>query len=179
MIKKIILAGGCFWCVEHDLRALSGVTKVTSGYSGGSTVAPNYYNHKDHREAVEVEYDSTKTSFKKLVQFFLDHIDPTDDGGQFYDRGLGYKTAIFYSTAEEKQVAVDLLQELTDSRIYDKPIVVEVLPVTPFYKAEEEHQEYAEKNPAHYAAYRRGSGRQAQVDRVCAIREEKHILWKD
>jgi methionine-S-sulfoxide reductase len=179
MNKKIILAGGCFWCVEHDLRGLLGVLDVTSGYSGGQEPNPNYYSHKDHREAVEVTYDTDKISFKKVIQFFLDHIDPTDMGGQFYDRGLVYQTAIFYATEAEKLVSQALLKELNESHIYDKPATVEVLPFTMFYKAEEEHQNYAEKNPVHYAMYRRGSGREVQVNRTCAIREEKHIIWKD
>lgn len=179
MTKKAYFAGGCFWCVEHDLRQVVGVLNVTSGYSGGSQPDPTYYNHKDHRESVEVEYDSDKTSFKKLTQFFLDHIDPTDVGGQFYDRGLVYQTAIFYTEEDEKIEAERLLKELEDSQLYDKPIVVEVLPFTTFYKAEDVHQNYAEKNPEHYDAYRQGSGREARVAMTCAIREDKKIIWKD
>ena len=86
-MKSLILAGGCFWCVEHDLREAPGVTSVTSGYSGGETDSPNYENHTGHKEVVLVKYDEAKTSYKKLLQFFIDHIDPTDNGGQFGDRG--------------------------------------------------------------------------------------------
>jgi methionine-S-sulfoxide reductase len=178
-MNKAIFAGGCFWCVEHDFHEAMGVTNIVSGYTGGESTNPTYENHKGHREAIEVEYDSNKNSYKKLVQFFLDHIDPTDEGGQFGDRGGSYKTAIYFSTDEEKMIAEGLLKELDDSHIYDKPHAVEVLELAPFYKAEEYHQNYAEKNPAHYMAYRKGSGREDFVNRTCAIREEKHIDWKE
>lgn len=95
MTNKAIFAGGCFWCTEHDLRAIPGVTDVVSGYTGDSAETASYEqvatHTTHHRESVEVTYDSDKTSFKKLTQFFLDHIDPTDAGGQFYDRGESYK----------------------------------------------------------------------------------------
>ena len=178
-MNKAIFAGGCFWCVEHDFHEAPGVVKVVSGYTGGSKLNPTYENHGDHREAIEVEYDLSKTSFKKLSQFFLDHIDPTDTGGQFYDRGGAYKTAIYYTTEEEKIIAEDLLKELDESKMYSKPHAVEVLQAMPFYFAEEEHQNYAAKNPEHYAAYRQGSGREDFVNRTCAIRDEKHINWKE
>ncbi len=178
-MNKVIFAGGCFWCVEHDLREANGVISVTSGYSGGDTNNPTYENHKGHREVVLVEYDSSKTNFKKLAQFFLDHIDPTDSGGQFGDRGSSYKTAIFYNNEEEKNIALSLLKELDESRVYDKPNSVEVLEAKNFYKAEEYHQNYAEKNKVHYSLYRKGSGREDFINRTCAIREYKHINWKD
>lgn len=178
-MNKAIFAGGCFWCVEHDLHEADGVVSVVSGYSGGESTNPNYENHKGHREAVEVEYDPNKTSYKKLVQFFLDHIDPTDAGGQFGDRGESYQTVIYYMNDEEKNIGESLLRELDESHVYDKPHAVQVLQATPFYKAEDYHQNYAEKNPDHYKAYRKGSGREDFVNRTCAIREEKHINWKD
>lgn len=179
MTKSLILAGGCFWCVEHDLREAPGVVTVTSGYSGGETADLTYENHTGHREVVLVEYDDEKTTYKKLLQFFIDHIDPTDTGGQFADRGESYKTAIYYETGEEKSIAEALLRELDASKIYDKPHAVEVLPRKPFYKAEDYHQEYAEKNPVHYGMYRIGSGREDFVNRTCQIREEKRIAWSE
>jgi methionine-S-sulfoxide reductase len=179
MTKSLILAGGCFWCVEHDLKEAEGVIAVTSGYSGGDTDNPTYENHKGHREVVLVEFESEKTSYKKLLQFFIDHIDPTDDGGQFADRGESYRTAIYYENDEEKAIAESVLKELDDSHIYDKQHAVDVLPRKPFYKAEEYHQGYADKNPTHYALYRQGSGREAFVNRTCQIREEKHVNWQN
>jgi methionine-S-sulfoxide reductase len=117
MTKSLILAGGCFWCVEHDLKEAPGVIAVTSGYSGGETDNPSYENHKGHREVVLVEFDSDKTTYKKVLQFFIDHIDPTDDGGQFADRGESYKTAIYYENDEEKVIAESILRELDDSHV--------------------------------------------------------------
>ncbi|MES2930522.1 MAG: peptide-methionine (S)-S-oxide reductase MsrA [Patescibacteria group bacterium] len=178
-MNKVIFAGGCFWCVEHDLHEAEGVLSVTSGYSGGTTPNPTYDNHGDYREAVEVEYNPSKTSFTKLAQFFLEHIDPTDEGGQFADRGASYRSAIFYATEEEKEIAENFLAELDASHIYEKPMTVEILKAGQFYKAEEYHQNYAEKNPDHYASYRKGSGREDFINRTCAIREEKHIAWSD
>lgn len=182
-MKTAVFAGGCFWCVEHDLRHADGVINVYSGYTGDSEETAKYYvvaSHKtNHREAIKVEYDENKTTFKKLTQFFLDHIDPTDGGGQFGDRGLSYKTAIYFKNEEEKSIAENLLKELDDSKIYDKKIDVDILPELPFYKAEEEHQNYADKNQMHYSLYRQGSGREAFVNKTCSIRDQKKINWKD
>lgn len=183
MKKQAIFAGGCFWCTEQDLRKVDGVLDVLPGYTGGDEGSATYMkvaSHQTaHREAVKVEYDDTKTSFKKIAQFFLDHIDPTDAGGQFFDRGANYKTAIYFSNTEEEAIAKSLLAELGESGIYDKPIVVDVLPALPFYVAESEHQNYAEKNPVRYSAYKQGSGREDFTNMVCAIRDEKKINWKD
>ncbi len=179
MTKTLVLAGGCFWCVEHDLREAEGVVNVTSGYSGGESENPTYENHTGHREVVLVEYDDSKTSYKKLLQFFIDHIDPTDDGGQFADRGESYRTAIYYETDEERKLAQGVLDELDVSGVYEKPHAVDLVPRKPFYQAEEYHQEYAEKNPTHYALYRSGSGREDFVNRTCQIRDEKKISWSD
>jgi methionine-S-sulfoxide reductase len=179
MTKSLILAGGCFWCVEHDMREAVGLIDVISGYSGGETDNPTYENHKGHREVILVEYDDKKTNYKKLLQFFIDNIDPTDDGGQFSDRGESYKPAIFFETDEERNIAKGVIEELDNSGVYDKKSVVEILERKPFYKAEEYHQNYAEKNPTHYNLYRMGSGREAFVNRTCAIREEKLIKWSE
>lgn len=177
MTKSLILAGGCFWCVDHDMRKADGVISVVSGYSGGETLTPTYENHTGHREVVMVEYDIEKTTYKKLLQYFIDHIDPTDTGGQFGDRGESYKTAIYYENEEEKSAAENVLKELNESHVYDIPSVVEILERKPFYKAEEYHQEYSEKNPLRYSMYRQGSGREDFVNKTCQIREEKHVEW--
>ena len=114
MTKTLVLAGGCFWCVEHDLREAEGVVNVTSGYSGGESENPTYESHAGHREVVLVEYDDSKTSYKKLLQFFIDHIDPTDDGGQFADRGESYRTAIYYETDEERKLCTKEIEDGQD-----------------------------------------------------------------
>jgi peptide methionine sulfoxide reductase msrA/msrB len=186
MNKTTTFAGGCFWCVEHDLKALPGVIHAESGYAPAlpeatqGTQNPTYHDHDGYREAVQVTYDPSITSFKKLAQFFLDHIDPTDAGGQFYDRGEAYKTAIYFSDEDEKGIAESLIKELGDSGIFPgETIAVQVFPFKNFYKAEEYHQDYAEKNPTHYESYAKDSGRVTFVANTCNIRELKHIQWKD
>lgn len=178
-MKSLILAGGCFWCVEHDMRNAIGVVKVTSGYSGGATSSPTYENHRGHKEVVFVEYDPSLISYKKLLQFFIDHIDPTDNRGQFADRGESYMAAIFYEGDEERSIAENVLQELNNSHVYDKPADVQILSRNEFYPAEEYHQNYSEKNPLHYSLYREGSGRESFINKTCAVRAEKHIVWSD
>lgn len=178
--QTAIFAGGCFWCVEHDLKALAGVINVVSGYSGGDTSNPSYSDHGNHRESVQVTYDPEKISYRKLCQFFLDHIDPTDADGQFFDRGESYKTAIYYKDDDEKVVAESLIHELDDSGLFaPEKIAVQVLPETKFYQAEDYHQDYAHKNPAHYENYAKGSGRVQFVANTCMVRDQKHIAWKD
>ncbi|MDI9325417.1 MAG: peptide-methionine (S)-S-oxide reductase MsrA [Alphaproteobacteria bacterium] len=183
MTEKLILAGGCFWCVESDLKKIDGVMTVTSGYTGGDKNHATYEDvcshNTTHREAVEVVYDSSKTSAKQIIQFFLDHIDPTDGGGQFADRGHQYEPVIYYKDDAEKQIAHEALQELEASGIYEKPIAVKLEEVKPFFEAEEYHQNYSEKNKGHYMLYRKGSGREDQVARVCQIRLEKGVDWKE
>lgn len=179
MTKTVILAGGCFWCVEHDMKKAKGVVSVVSGYSGGDTSMPTYEEHTGHKEVILVEYDARETTYKKLLQYFIDHIDPTDGGGQFADRGESYQTAIFYENEEEKTIAEGVIDELNKSKVYDTPAQVQILKRKPFYKAEEYHQNYAEKNETHYGLYRLRSGREEFVQNTCAIRDEKHIQWSD
>lgn len=181
--RTAILGGGCFWCVEHDLRALPGVLEVVSGYSGGHLENPTYEDvlteTTGHREVVEVTYDADLLSYRHLLQFFIDHIDPTDPTGQFADRGESYTPAIFYANAGEQAAAESVLEELDASGVYSSPSVVAVLPRAPFYPAEEYHQNYSQKNPGHYAAYRSGSGREGFVQKTCTIRQDKKITWRD
>jgi methionine-S-sulfoxide reductase len=159
------------------MREAPGVLNVTSGYSGGETKNPTYENHHGHREVVQVEYDAVLTSYKKLLQYFIDHIDPTDTGGQFGDRGEAYKTAMYYESDAEKNIAEGVLRELDDSHVYEKNAAVDILERKAFYKAEEYHQEYAAKNPLRYQLYRQGSGREGFVNKTCQVREKKHIAW--
>lgn len=182
-LTRAYFAGGCFWCVEHDLREAPGVSEVYSGYIGDEERNATYEmvasHMTKHREAVEVLYDPSTTNFRKLCQFFIDHIDPTDDGGQFGDRGENYKATIYYANDEEKRIAQETLKELDDSHVYDNPSRVELLPLMPFYKAEEYHQRYAEKNPLAYGMYRSGSGREDFVQKTCQVRLDKKIPWKE
>lgn len=168
MNKKAYFAGGCFWCTEYDFEKLPGVMKVVSGYAGGDKENPTYYEVASettgHRESVEVEYDPAVVSYETLADHLIRIINPTDATGSFHDRGESYTPAIFYQTEEEKSVAEKVIQIWNDKKIYRLPLAVKVLPYKNFYPAEEEHQEYHEKNPVRYAMYREGSGRQAQID---------------
>lgn len=168
--RKAVFGGGCFWCMEPPFEQLTGVIEVRAGYSGGTEEDARYdlvsRGGTNHYEAVEVRYDPEKISYGELVETFWHQIDPTDDGGQFADRGAHYKTAIFYGNEEEKRVAEESKQRLQDSGLFDKPIMTDVVQGKPFYPAEEYHQDYYKKNYAHYSAYKAGSGRKDFVETV-------------
>lgn len=163
--KTAVLAGGCFWCVEADLEKVPGVIAVESGYTGGSNEDPTYENYAEygHREVVRVSYDSAKTHYGALVEYMLKHSDPTDPGGSFYDRGEEYAPAVYYATDEEREIAESVIADLNASGAYEKPLAVDVLPLSTFWPAEEYHQDYYKKNPLRYAYYRRASGRDAFI----------------
>lgn len=163
--KTIILAGGCFWCVESDLEKLPGVQNVVSGYSGGESISPTYENYTQggHREVVEVSYDPKLINLADIIDYFLKHFDPTDATGSFGDRGLQYSSAIYYEDETEKLIAQDSLTKLEKLNIFDKPLAVQVLPREKFWPAEEYHQDYSAKNPIRYKFYRDGSGRDAFI----------------
>jgi len=162
------LAGGCFWCVASDMKKLPGVIRVVSGYAGGSGKNPTYetYTAQGYLEAVQVHYDPGRVTYEQLLHYFLKHIDPTDAGGQFADRGPGYRTAIFYNGETERKTAAGALQALAASGKFTKPVVTELKPFTGFYPAEDDHQDYDAKNPLRYRAYRSGSGREGFLREV-------------
>lgn len=172
-------AGGCFWCTEADFQKILGVNEVISGYSGGHLDQPKYEDvtkeTTGHRESVEVHYDPSLVNYRQLVEYFFDHIDPTDSGGQFHDRGESYTSAIFYQTDEEARTAKAVVQELTNNHIYSQPIATAILPFKNFFPAEEYHQNYSERNPIRYGYYRAASGRDALTHQVCQIKTQKHI----
>ena len=163
--KTAVFAGGCFWCVESDFYEVPGVSKVISGYAGGTAPNPTYetYAEGGYREAVEVTYDPTQTTFGQLVEHLITHIDPTDGSGSFFDRGAGYTNAIYYESDNEQKAAEEAIARIDASGVYEKPLVVPLVLRTTFYPAEGYHQGYAKKNPAHYKSYRVGSGRDAFV----------------
>ncbi|MDT2047635.1 peptide-methionine (S)-S-oxide reductase MsrA [Priestia flexa] len=166
-------AGGCFWCMVKPFDEQPGILKVVSGYTGGHTENPTYKEvcseTTGHYEAVQITFDPQVFSYEKLLELYWPQIDPTDPGGQFADRGDSYRTAIFYHTDEQKQLAEASKQQLEKSGRFSSPIVTQILPAKPFYEAEEYHQDYYKKNKFRYSMYRRGSGR----DRF--IKEN----WKD
>ncbi len=169
-LKKATFAGGCFWCVESDLEKVTGVIKAISGYSGGGEKNPTYkevsYGRTGHVEAVQVFFDPDKTSYEKLLEVFFRHIDPTDDVGQFVDRGPQYRTVVFYHNDEQKSIAEKFILRLDDSGRFEKTIVTPVRKYEEFYPAEEYHQDYYKKNPGHYKSYRSGSGRDQFIHKV-------------
>jgi len=161
--KTAVFAGGCFWCVESDFEKLDGVIEAISGYAGGNEDNPTYEEVSSgttgHVEAVQVVYDPEKTTYPKLLDCFWRHVNPTDPGGQFFDRGSQYRTVIFYENDEQKALAEASKKALERSGRFDKPIVTEILKLGKFYKAEAYHQDFYKTHPVRYKSYRYGSGR--------------------
>lgn len=175
-MEKTIFAGGCFWCMEKPFEQLDGVLSVISGYTGGGSTDPNYENYSagGHVEAVEIVYDPAIISYDRLLDVYWRQVDPTDQGGQFADRGHAYTTAIFYTNDEQEKLAGNSKAKLDKRGVYDKPIVTPILPAQPFYPAEEYHQDYYKKNYIRYKYYRHGSGRDDFLD---AIWGKKRKEW--
>ncbi|TCN23149.1 peptide-methionine (S)-S-oxide reductase MsrA [Mesobacillus foraminis] len=156
-------AGGCFWCMVKPFDQQPGIQSVISGYTGGTKENPTYQevcsDTTGHYEAVQISYDPQLFSYEKLLEIFWQQHDPTDSGGQFFDRGTSYKPAIFYHNEEQKKLAEESKRKLQESGRFSKPIVTEILPAKTFYRAEEYHQDFYKKNPERYNAYQKGSGR--------------------
>ncbi len=169
-VHKATFAGGCFWCMESDFEKVDGVAEVISGYTGGHRDNPTYKEVSSgstgHVEAVQVLYDPTRVTYEELLDVFWKHVDPTDPGGQFGDRGPQYRTIIFYTTEEQEQLAEESKEQLATSGRFDRPIVTEIVKFSKFYKAEEYHQDYHRKNPIRYKYYRFGSGRDQFLRKV-------------
>ena len=168
--KRATFSGGCFWCSEYDFEQREGVIEVVSGFVNGEEKDPSYEEvasgKTSHREGVQVIYDPKKLDYNVLLELFWRHIDPTDDGGSFVDRGFQYTSAIFYEDEGQKKLAEESKAKLDASGRYDKPIVTPILSLTSFYPAEEYHQDYSKKNPLRYKLYRGGSGRDQFIERI-------------
>ena len=162
-LSGIILAGGCFWCMEPPFEKLPGVIEVVAGYSGGSEVNPTYEQvsagKTGHREVVLIKFDKNKISLEKIMEVFWRSFDPTDAGGQFVDRGFQYSSAVYVKDETDRQIAEKSRQQLIDSKKFSKPIVTPIESTQNFYRAEDYHQDYYKKNPIRYRYYRSGSGR--------------------
>ena len=163
-------AGGCFWCTEAAFDITEGVYEAVSGYTGGSIEDPTYEQVSSgttgHAEAVQVFYDAEQISYDELLTIYWRTIDPTDAGGQNYDRGSQYRTAVFYHDDEQRASAEASRDALAESDRFDEPIVTEVLEAQPFYPAEEYHQDFYLKAPEYYKAYVDGSQRYPFLDRI-------------
>ena len=165
--QEAIFAGGCFWCLEHDLEGIDGVLTVESGYSGGDLTNPTYQNHIGHQEVVKVIFNSDIISYKDLLENYWINIDPFDDKGQFCDRGDSYKPVIFTSNEEQKREVKDSQENIALAlNIKLDQLKVETIDSKPFWIAEKYHQDYAVNNPIKYNFYRTSCGRDNRLKKV-------------
>ena len=163
-------AGGCFWCVESDFDKVPGVVETVSGYTGGTADNPTYKQvtkgGTGHREAVQIRYDPKQVSYERLLHIFWRSVDPTDDGGQFCDRGESYQTAIFVGNEEERRLAKASREALEQSMVLDLPVVTPIETAGEFFPAEDYHQDYYTKSPFRYRYYRFACGRDSRVQQI-------------
>lgn len=180
--QTMMVAGGCFWCVESDLEKLPGVTEVVSGYAGGSTENPTYSNYSKggHREVVEVAYDPSRVSFEQILISAMKHMDPTDGAGSFGDRGVYYSPAFYYQTAGEKQIIENLIAEVNEKGPYDKPLAIAVESEPKFYEAEGYHQNYYKGtlSSLKYKYYRNASGRDKFIEKYWGSDVGPDLSWR-
>ena len=167
---KATFAGGCFWCMEPPFDKLPGVISTTSGYTGGRTKNPTYDQVSSggtgHAEAVEVVYDPSKITYARLLDVFWKNIDPLTPNRQFCDIGTQYRSAIYYHNEEQKQLAEASKKALEKSARFQQPIVTEIAAASPFYRAEEYHQDYYKKNPIRFKFYKYRCGRDQRLEEL-------------
>lgn len=170
--ETAIFAGGCFWCMEHDMRNIPGVIAVMSGYTGGSTVNPDYDDVSSgstgHYEAIRVTFDPARITYAQLIDRFWPLVDPTDERGQFCDRGAQYRTAVFVTPAQK--AAAEASRTKWAARLKSGKMTTPILPAVRFYDAEDYHRDYAIRNATAYKVYRQGCGRDARLVRVWGLR---------
>ena len=177
---EIILAGGCFWCLEHDLENLEGVDSVKSGYSGGDLNNPSYENHNGHQEVVLVNYDPKIVSLDEILRLYLRNIDPLDDKGQFCDRGDSYRPVIFFENSfEEIQSNDALISASKELKVPIEKIKVEVKSKNKFWLAEDYHQNFAENNEFKYKFYRYSCGRDKRLDQLWGENSKTANDWSE
>jgi len=161
-LSEMIVAGGCFWCAESDFEKLTGVKEAISGYSGGSLDNPDYktvsYTETGHYEVIKVIFDPSIVTYRQLIDHYWTTVDPTDPNGQFCDKGSSYRTAIFATPAQMADAKASR-KNIIATKPFSAEIVTPILPAVTFYAAEDYHQDYYKKNPAHYNRYRKGCGR--------------------
>jgi peptide-methionine (S)-S-oxide reductase len=168
--EKATFAGGCFWCMEPPFDALPGVISTTSGYTAGRTKDPTYEQVSSgttgHTEAVEVVYDPSKITYAKLLDVFWKNIDPVTPNAQFCDVGTQYRSGIYYHNEEQKRLAEASKKALESSGRFKRPIVTEIAALSPFYRAEEYHQDYYKKNPVRFKFYKYRCGRDQRLEEL-------------
>ena len=153
-MEKAILAGGCFWGMQDLIRKLPGVISTRVGYSGGDVAHATYRNHGTHAEAIEIIFDPTQISFRRLLEFFFQIHDPTTPNRQGNDIGPSYRSAIFFLDTEQERIARDTIADVEASGLWPGKVVTEVAPAGPFWQAEPEHQDYLERIPNGYTCHR-------------------------
>jgi peptide-methionine (S)-S-oxide reductase len=151
--ERAVLAGGCFWGMEDLIRKLPGIVSTRVGYTGGSVKNATYRNHEGHAEAIEINFDPAKTNFRDLLEFFFQMHDPSTLNRQGNDVGTSYRSAIFYTSDDQKKIAVDTIADVDASGIWPGKVVTEVVPIGEFWKAEPEHQDYLERIPNGYTCH--------------------------
>jgi peptide-methionine (S)-S-oxide reductase len=151
--ERAILAGGCFWGMQQLVRRLPGVVSTRVGYSGGNVKNATYRNHGTHAEAIEITFDPSQTSFRDLLEFFFQIHDPTTPNRQGNDQGASYRSAIFYTSEEQRRVAEDTIADVEASGLWPGKVVTEVSPAGDFWEAEPEHQDYLERYPNGYTCH--------------------------
>jgi peptide-methionine (S)-S-oxide reductase len=160
-------AGGCFWSMQKAFDGVTGIVSTTAGYSGGTKADPSYENvetgNTGHAESVQLIYDPARISYERVLDIYWHHIDPLTPNAAFCDHGPQYRSIIFYGDAEQQRLAESSKRALDQSHRFRTPIVTAIQPATKFYPAEEYHQMFYKKNPARYAAYRIGCGRDERI----------------
>jgi peptide-methionine (S)-S-oxide reductase len=151
--ERAILAGGCFWGVQELLRKMDGVVSTRVGYSGGDVPNATYRNHGTHAEAVEIVFDPSRLSYRDLLEFFFQIHDPSTPDRQGNDRGTSYRSAIYYTTPEQKRVAEDTIADVDASGLWPGKVVTDVEPAGDFWEAEPEHQDYLQHYPSGYTCH--------------------------
>jgi peptide-methionine (S)-S-oxide reductase len=153
MSEIAILAGGCFWGMQDLIRKLPGVEKTRVGYSGGDVPQATYRNHGTHAEAIEITFNPKVISYRRLLEFFFQIHDPTTVNQQGNDRGTSYRSAIFFTSEEQRQIALDTIADVNASGIWPGPVVTQVAPASDFWEGEPEHQDYLERIPHGYTCH--------------------------
>ena len=178
-LDNAIFAGGCFWCLEHDLESLNGVINVDSGYTGGDLVNPTYKNHQGHQESVFVTFDPMKINYNSLLRSYWRNVDPLDEEGQFCDKGDSYRPIIFFNSSSQETMALDSLDKAVKELGQEPPnIKVQVLPSMRFWLAEDYHQDFAERNSIKYNFYRYSCGRDKRLDEIWGPSARTDDEWK-
>ncbi len=167
---RALFAGGCFWCMEEAFEAVPGVLSVVSGYTGGMRANPTYEQvsggRTGHAESIEVVFDPGMVTYDELLDVFWHNVDPTSADGQFCDRGTQYRPAIFYHNEQQQRLAEASRQRIQRDKRFPEALVVEVTPASPFYVAEEHHQDYYKRNPIRYKYYKFACGRAQRLEEL-------------